>query len=249
MELKAVRCALTGIQFFRTLYLQETNAQIRYNATHARGWTDSYLVTVDGKPVGYGSVMGQDRKDRDTIFEFYVIPAYRGLDRGLFRALLLVSAARYIECQSNDPILPGLLYAFAQNIRSTVILFKDNVVTDYAAPDVIFRARQDEDKLFDHRDEPEGDYVLVFEGQIVASGGFLLHYNMPFADLYMEVAADQRRKGFGSYLIQEIKRECYLAGRVPAARCNMENVGSKATLLKAGLAIAGYMLMGDVKIG
>jgi hypothetical protein len=33
---------------------------------------------------------------------------------------------------------------------------------------------------------------------------------------------------------------------VPAARCNIENIASKATLLKAGLAIAGYMLMGDV---
>jgi GNAT superfamily N-acetyltransferase len=62
----------------------------------------------------------------------------------------------------------------------------------------------------------------------------------------MEVREEYRGKGLGSFLIQEVKRECYLAGRVPAARCNMENVASKATLLKAGLAIAGYMLMGDV---
>jgi hypothetical protein len=51
----------------------------------------------------------------------------------------------------------------------------------------------------------------------------------------------------GSYIVQQVKRECYLAGRVPAARCNMENAASKATLLKAGLAIAGYMLIGEVK--
>jgi len=47
--------------------------------------------------------------------------------------------------------------------------------------------------------------------------------------------------------VQQVIRECYLAGRVPSARCNIENVASKATLLKAGLAIAGHMLMGEVK--
>jgi hypothetical protein len=70
---------------------------------------------------------------------------------------------------------------------------------------------------------------------------------MPFADLYMEVTEGFKRRGLGSYIVQQVKRECYLAGRVPAARCNMENVASKATLLKAGLTIAGYMLMGEVR--
>jgi GNAT superfamily N-acetyltransferase len=111
---------------------------------------------------------------------------------------------------------------------------------------VVFRAKEEGDRMFDHKQEPEGDFVLLWDGEIVGSGGFLLHYNIPFADLYMEVREEYRGKGLGSFLIQEVKRECYLVGRVPAARCNMENVASKATLLKAGLAIAGYMLMGDV---
>jgi GNAT superfamily N-acetyltransferase len=246
MELRAVRTSLAEIQFLRLLYLQEINAQVRYNACHERGWTDSYHLTVDGVVVGYGSIMGRQIKGRDTVFEFYVIPPFRSQADGLFRELVLVSKVGYMECQSNDPILPGLLYAFAQNIRSPVILFKDNVVTGYLLPGVVFRARQEEDRMFDHRQEPEGDFVLVWNGEIVASGGFLLHYNIPFADLYMEVREEYRRKGLGSFIIQEVKRECYLAGRAPAARCDMENIASKATLLKAGLAIAGYMLMGDV---
>jgi len=246
MELKAVRTGLKEIQVFRGLFLQEANTQIRYNARHERGWTDSYLLTVDGAAVGYGSVAGQEIKGRETIFECYVIPPFRTLSRLLFAELLPVSKASFIECQSNDPILPELLYAFAQNIHSPVILFKDNVVTGYRLPGVVFRAKEEGDRMFDHKQEPEGDFVLLWDGEIVGSGGFLLHYNIPFADLYMEVREEYRGKGLGSFLIQEVKRECYLAGRVPAARCNMENVASKATLLKAGLAIAGYMLMGDV---
>lgn len=64
--------------------------------------------------------------------------------------------------------------------------------------------------------------------------------------LYMEVREDCRRKGFGSFLVQELKRACYLAGRVPAARCSIRNRASRATLIKAGLRACGFMLKGDV---
>jgi GNAT superfamily N-acetyltransferase len=87
---------------------------------------------------------------------------------------------------------------------------------------------------------------VELRGELIASGGFLLHYNKPFADLYMEVRADRRRCGYGSFLIQELKRECYLAGRVPAARCNKDNLASRATLRKAGLRECGLVLLGRV---
>jgi hypothetical protein len=247
MELRAVRSSLKEIQSLRLLYLQEINAQVRYNACHERGWTDSYLLTANGLPVGYGSVMGQEIKGRDTVFECYVIPPFRSLANRLFEDLLRISEVRLIECQTNDPVMPALLYAYAHQIKSPVILFSEGSMTRYSIPGVIFRPRQDGDILFEHHHEPEGDYVLEVEGKIVASGGFLLHYNMPFADIYMEVTEAFKRRGLGSYIVQQVKRECYLAGRVPAARCNMENVASSATLLKAGLAVAGYMLIGEVK--
>jgi GNAT superfamily N-acetyltransferase len=246
MELKANHTTLKDIQSFRILYLQEANAQIRYNACHERGWSDSYLLTVNGLPVGYGSVKGQEIKGRDTIFECYVIPSFRSIANELFAELLRTSGVKYIECQSNDPVLPALLFAFARNIQSPVILFKEGMATRYTLPGIIFRPRQDGDILFEHYSEPEGDYVLEVEGKIVGTGGFMTHYNPPFADIYMEVTEGFRRKGLGSFMVQQIKRECYLAGRLPAARCNMENIASKATMLKAGLAIAGYMLIGEV---
>lgn len=247
MELRAERTSFKEIQSLRLLFLQEINAQVRYNACHERGWTDSYLLAVNGLPVGYGSVKGQEIKARDTVFEYYIIPPFRSLANELFEALLRKSEVRFIECQTNDPLLPALTYAFANNIQSPVILLRDSHVTRYSIPGVIFRPRQEGDMLFEHHHEPEGDYILEVDGKIVASGGFLTHYNMPFADIYMEVTEGFKRQGLGSFIVQQVKRECYLAGRVPAARCNMENVASKATLLKAGLAIAGYMLIGEVK--
>ena len=62
----------------------------------------------------------------------------------------------------------------------------------------------------------------------------------------MEVAEPARRQGFGSYLVQEVKRVCYEAGKRPAARCDPANVGSRRTLEKAGLLVCGRLLVGEV---
>jgi len=144
-------------------------------------------------------------------------------------------------------LLSGMMYEFAKNISSDVVLFKAGDNTHLASEGVTFRKKLDSDHLFDHHSEPEGDYVLEKNDEIVASGGFLLHYNKPFADLYMEVQAEHRKKGYGGFLIQEVKKMCYLAGRVPAARCGISNPASKATLLKGGMEVAGYMLTGEIK--
>jgi len=237
-----------AIEPLRTLFLQEANFQIRYNAVHERGWSDSYVLKIDKRIVGYGSVMRQERQDRDTIFEFYVLPAYRKWACFLFARLITASKAIYIECQSNDRFLTSMVYEFADRIRSEVILFKDFTATAYESePGIVFRLSQPDDIFFEHTSEPEGAYVLELNGEIVATGGFLLHYNRPFADLYMEVKKEYRQRGLGSFLLQELKKECYLAGRVPAARCNIENKASRFTLLKAGFSIAGFMLVGKVR--
>lgn len=247
MTISAVRSKLRDIQALRALFLQETNCQIRYDACHERGWTDSYLLTADGAPIGYGAIKGQETPDRDTVFEFYVTPQFRRRSSDAFRALLAASGATFIECQSNAALLFAMQCEFAQDINSDVVLFEDHAATDLVIPDAVVRRRRKDDRVFPHGVEPAGDYVLTLSGDIVATGGFLLHYNPPFADLYMEVREDRRRQGCGSFLLQEVKKACYLAGRVPAARCNLTNSASRATLLKAGLRICGFMLLGRIR--
>ncbi|HSB60484.1 MAG TPA: GNAT family N-acetyltransferase [Vicinamibacteria bacterium] len=246
MTPRAARAQLRDIHSLRALFLQEANRQIRYDACHGRGWTDSYLLKMDGVEVGYGSIKGQETSGRDTVFEFFVIPPFRKASRLLFRELLGASGARRIECQSNDMLLSAMLYEFSRDISADVALFEDHAVTDHAVPGAEFRPRSDSDEVFGHQVEPVGDYVVAAAGEVVATGGFLLHYNEPFADLHMEVREDRRRRGFGSFLLQELKKECYLAGRVPAARCDLRNEASRAALVKAGLRVCGFMLAGTV---
>ena len=137
-----------------------------------------------------------------------------------------------------------MLYEFAKNINSNVVLFENGHLTNLTQPNFIFRKKRPEDLSW--KKEELGDYVIENNGEIVANGGFLLHYNIPFADLYMEVKKEYRRKGLGSFIIQELKKECFLEGRVPAARCNISNIESKATLLKGGMKVCGYMLLGEI---
>jgi GNAT superfamily N-acetyltransferase len=256
--LRAVHTDLARIQRLRELFLFECHCQVRYNACHERGWSDSFVLACDGHEVGYGAVKGDERAGpRDTVFEFYVLPPYRRYQVALFRELLAVSAATRVECQSNDPLLAPMLIEFCRGIRSDVVLFESSVCPD-AAPRLaataepgpsgaVFRGRRDDDELFHQDVEPTGDFVVQLDGAVVATGGFLLHYNPPFADLYMEVEPSHRRRGIGAWLVRCLITECYLAGRVPAARCHRSNAASRSTLTRAGMRACGCMLVGEVR--
>lgn len=244
MTCTAVPVALEAILPLRDLYLEEMAAQVRYHACHERGWTDSYLLRVERETVGYASIKGQEITDRDTVFEFFVAPSHRRWARDLFLALLEVVQPTWAECQSNDPLLTPCVLEFARDLSSDVILFADACETELPERGAVVRSRLPEEVIFPHMLEPVGEFVVEIERRVVATGGFLTHYNPPFADLFLEVHPEFRGRGLGGYLLQELKRRCYSAGRTPAARCGITNQASRGSLAKAGMRPCGYMLLG-----
>jgi hypothetical protein len=142
------KVGLEAILPLRALFLEEASRQVRYNAAHERGWSDSWLLTADDGPVGYGSIKGREIPDRDTVFEFFVIPSFRGRASSVFQQLLAAARPAFIECQSNDPLLSAMLFEFAHNISSDEVLFEEHSVTDLVVPDVLVRRRQDGDEIF-----------------------------------------------------------------------------------------------------
>jgi GNAT superfamily N-acetyltransferase len=230
----------------RQLYRREMDCQIVHDSLPGRGFGDLFLIRLGGRVAGYGFVMGNRGEPRDMVKEFYVLPALRGSALPLFRRLVEASGARRIEAQTNDVLLTLMLYDCATGITSDVVVFHDGLTTSQPNPGVFFREATEADKgrVFEHRVEPVGEWLLERDGAIVATGGIATHYNPPYGDLYMEVDEPFRRRGYGSYLVQELKRACYEMGRVPAARCNATNVASRATLQKAGLFPCARMLSG-----
>lgn len=91
--------------------------------------------------------------------------------------------------------------------------------------------------------ELRDEYRREMNAQIVHDS---CHYNPPYGDIYMEVAERYRRRGFGSYLVQELKRICRESGRVPAARTGQDNVASRRTLERAGLLPCARILRARV---
>ena len=91
-----------AVRALRELYRREMNCQIILDSWLGRGWADAYLLRLDGRVVGYGLVGGVRADPKDTITEYYVLPADRGTALPLFRMFVTVSKAVGIETQSND---------------------------------------------------------------------------------------------------------------------------------------------------
>ncbi len=247
MNIDVSRVEVDAIMPLRELKRQEMNCQIVHDSYPRRGFSDAYLIRVDGSIAGYGLVA--NRHYPDTVNEFYPLPANRVAALPMFRQLLEVSHATKIRAQTNDRLMLLLLYDCAPDITSEAILFADAFATQLTCPTGILRevTAADKERLFEHGHEPEGDWMIESEGVVVATGGALFHYNPPYGDLFMEVHEAYRRRGFGSYLVQELKRICYEKGKIPAARCNVDNAASRQTLQKAGMLPCGRILLGDVE--
>jgi GNAT superfamily N-acetyltransferase len=246
MQIDVALVQLDDILTLRDLYRQEMNCQIVHDSLHARGHFDSYLIRADNRIAGYACVGGYKERPRITVKEFYLLPAYRASALVLFRELVGTSQATRIEVQTNDILLSLVFFDCVGSIEREKILFRDAFTTNLSMPGATFRktTEADQSRFFPHVVEPVGDWLVEVDGKLAATGGILFHYNVPYGDIYMEVAAEFRRRGYGSYLVQELKRTCYEMGRVPAARCSPLNESSRATLQKAGLLPCAFILSG-----
>ena len=252
MKLMAERVEPQEIEAMRDIYRHEMNCQIIHDSIHARpGWTHEYVLYEGAVKVGYGSVaVAGPWQANPSVYEFFVLPHNRGHVFDLFAALLSASRATEIETQSNDELLTVMLHTFAPTVSSESILFHDRLTTAYTLPDALFRkvCQEDAPQIAQQELDSEATWMVEVGNVVAAAGDILFHYNRPYGDIYMKVAEAFRRRGVGTYLVQELKRVCYEGGSVPAARCNPNNVASRKTLQKAGFVPCGHILKGTVSI-
>ena len=234
----------------RTRYREEMNCQIVHDSIHRReGWTLCYLLDLDGSAVGFGSVaIGGPWKNKPTVFEFYVLPRHRSRVFDLFEVFLAVSGARFFEVQTNDVLPTVMALTYGRDIGTEKIVFHDKLTT--ARPPngaILRRATSDQEiQMCMERRQGGGEWLLELDGNVAAKGGILFHYNRPYGDIYMEVTEPFRRRGLGSYLVQELKRMCYELGAIPCARCDPTNIASRGTLQRAGFVPFAHILVGSI---
>lgn len=230
----------------RTRYRQQMNCQIVHDSIHRRpGWTTGYLLCVGGAPAGFGTqAMGGPWTDKPTLIEFFVLPEYSAHAFDLFEALLLTASSQFLEWQSNDSMFSVMCHTYGKEIASESILFRDARTTELGGMGAVLRQDTSEEELKKHIQARQGggEWLLELDGEVVGKGGILFHYNLPFGDVYMEVSEPCRRRGLGSYLVQELKRQAYDRGAIPCARCNTTNTASRRTLQKAGFVPYAHIL-------
>jgi len=248
MQVQVKLASAPDVLPFRERYREEMNCQIVHDSIHRRaGWTLIYLLECEGVAVGFGSVaIGGPWKDKPTLFEFYVLPEHRTRAFDLFEALLPATEAQFMEIQSNDPLLAVMLHTYAGDIASEKIVFHDKIATALPAAGATLRRITSDEETRTQIEERQGgpEWTLELDGKTAGQGGILFHYNRPYGDIYMEVAEPFRRRGLGSWLVQELKRLAYELGAVPCARCNPANLASRRTLQRAGFVPFAHMLTG-----
>lgn len=249
MDISVVATTLDDIRLWRDMYRLEMSCQIIHDSIHFRlGWTQEYRLMLGDRPVGYGSVaIAGPWSGQPTVYEFYVEPTHRSHVFDLFRAFLSTSGAVAIEAQSNATMTTVMLHAFAPQVSSESILFQDQYVTSHAPAGAVFRQATASEAHDVPEEQRKWRGVVDVDGVVAATGGILFHYNRPFGDIFMDVEEGFRRRGLGSFLVQELKRLCYEGGHVPAARCRTTNIASQRTLQKAGFVPCGHVLVGRVQ--
>jgi RimJ/RimL family protein N-acetyltransferase len=151
-----------------------------------------------------------------------------------------------MEVQSNDTLLAVMLHTYAQNIASEKIVFHDKITTSLPTNGAKLQCVTPMEEIRNHIEQRQGgpEWQIECDGKVVGQGGILFHYNRPYGDIYMEVNEPFRQRGFGSWLVQELKRQAYELGAIPCARCNPTNIASRKTLQKAGFVPFAHMLNG-----
>jgi GNAT superfamily N-acetyltransferase len=244
------RVELPEIEAMRDIYRHEMNCQIIHDSIHKRpGWSQEYLITDGARKVGYGSIaVDGPWKTIPAVYEFFVLPPHRRRVFDSFVAFLTACGATEIETQSNDVLLSAMLHTFAPTVTSESILFHDKLTTAHMPPGALVRrvTPNDSAQIAQHQLDSGAKWVVEVAGDVAGAGDILFHYNRPYGDIYMAVGESFRRRGLGTYLVQELKRICYQGGNIPAARCNPKNTASRQTLQRAGFVPCGNIIKGAV---
>src|SRR5205809_6131038 len=137
-DLSIVPCRRAKVAPLRGLFLQELNAQCRYDAAHWRKGTHHYLVLRGSRAIGFGAVKDM-HESPGTVFEFYLMPPFRREAPAILRDVVAASGAEALECQSNDLFYASLVRQFSSEPGSDTILFATGESNGLASPGAVVR--------------------------------------------------------------------------------------------------------------
>lgn len=244
MSIEVAPATIAEIDASIRAFREAAACQIVHDSILLRGMADPYRIRIDGVEAGHAGVW--NCHDPGRIMEFHLEPGFQDRAEAAFQVLIGVSRAMEAEAQTNLPLMFGLLQSQCRSTWTSKMLFGNPVETDLPNPGGTFRTALPEEAQFGGSPR-SAEFVIEVDGRAIAWGGYLGHYNPPYVDVHMEVAPEFRQQGYGSYFVQEVKRRCLEAGKIPAARSDPVNEASHRTLARAGLPKIGELLVGKIQ--
>jgi GNAT superfamily N-acetyltransferase len=250
MKLSAKPCEFDFVRPLRERYRREMACQIVHDSMHERSdWSKRFALHCDDFVAGYGAVLtGGPWAGTNTAFELFVLPEYRGFLLDLTAVFFDLAHVDQVIAQTNDTAMTMALLQYCRQIEPEKLVFTEGASSRLPDKGASLRRTRDLDPclVFAHREEPVGDWALEKDGEIIATGGYLDHYNQPYVDLYLEVSPDSRRQGFGSFFVQELKRLARSENKIPCGRCAITNVGARKAMTQAGMVSCAHILIGRI---
>lgn len=240
MQARAVPGRVDQVQEMRTSFLEGLGCQFVSDSLLHRGAGNPYLLLDGDDEVGYGVVL--NRYDPGHIHEFYL---NRDYDLHYAEALAQSSGATHVRAQTNMPLMLQVACDLTSSLEVEYVLFEDHEQSPLQAPMEGIRFAE----VFDvEPNHPDSRYFsLVVNDQVAVKGGYLGHYNPPYVDVYMDLQQEMRGKGLGSYFVQEVRRQALQRGKKPAARCGIDNLASRRTLMRGGFRPCGHLVFGPMR--
>lgn len=206
----------------------------------------SFKILNCNATIGY-MIISPDK----ILLELYVQDQFIHLFREHFGEAIEKLEIRRIYCKSFDHFLLDLCISKHYQYQLIGCLYRDyfdneiNISNDLSIryaneSDLPFLLQQD-DEVFEPKELlvffVKNNQVLVFEKKQATVGcGFItqVHQMWNCYDLGVWVHPDFRRKGYATQIISYLKKTCLNIHGIPVCGCDIKNIASQKTLLKAG---------------
>jgi RimJ/RimL family protein N-acetyltransferase len=243
------------VRLFREKYLDSLPLAQEYYLEIQIKTSAFYLVNVGDMAAGYFILSPEN-----VLLEYFLLPEWENRLDGIFGQILREFLVKKALCKSFDAALLSCCYGYHKSTRAIGILFREyreKTIHAIGAKITIRRAvMADEariiavnEEVFDHPEEVseyiQARQILLFEiGNRLVGFGI---YSPVFPgrqdyDIGMLITPEYRKQGYGAFIIQYLINFCRQNGWNFSAGCDINNIGSRRCLEKAGFD-ARYRLL------
>ncbi len=206
-----------------------------------------YEISYNNKFVGHFSV-----NSHKTLVEFYILKEYYIYSQEIFIYIIKSDMVEDAAVSTKQSEFLSLCLDFQKSVYVSSYLFTDTENKKYELnhyENLSFRlAKKSDIQAINNKCESrpqeyyeeliENDQLFVlYEGDILLGiGEFRISktHQGQYGDIGVVVAEEYRRKGIGTYIINQLKEHCYRNNLKPMASCDSKNIASMNTLIKAG---------------